>query len=314
MSTLLLDRTQTGAALDPIELLPLLTRALVAISRDEVSAPDRIAARSPAGLLAAMPAYVPGLGMAAKLTSVFASVGPTGGSAHRGLVLLVDDADGTPIAVMDAEAVTAIRTAATATLAMQALARPDATRIAVVGAGAQARAQLRMLAAVGSTASVSLASRHPDRAAAAVADHPTAVAVESVREAVAGADVVFCCTDATAPVISHGWLARGAHVSSVGGSHGPEIDATSVARGSVFVEWAGAVTAPAPAGAHELRGTDPGRVVLLGAVLDGRHPGRRSAEELTVYKSTGHAALDVAAAVAANARALEAGIGSRLDL
>lgn len=173
MTMLLLDRTQTSAALDPTALLPLLRRALVAICREEVSAPARIAALSPDGLLGAMPAYVPGLGMAAKLASVFAT---PAGTTHRGVVLLVDDATGEPLALMDAEPLTALRTAATATLAMQALARQDVARIAVIGAGAQARAQLRMLEAISTTASIAVASRNPGRAADAARGHPQASA------------------------------------------------------------------------------------------------------------------------------------------
>jgi len=311
VTMLLLDRTQTTAALDPTALLPLLRQTLVAICREEVSAPARIAALSPAGLLGAMPAYVPGLGMAAKLASVFAV---PGGTAHRGVVLLVDEVTGEPLTLMDAEPVTALRTAATATIAMQALARPDASRIAVIGAGAQARAQLQMLDAIGSVASIVLASRSPERAALAVDGHLQASTASSVREAVDGADVVFCCTDAVAAVIRHSWLSPGAHVSSVGGSHGPELDVETVAQGSLFVEWTGAVTAKPAAGAHELQGIDPVRVGVLGAVLDGQHPGRRSPGELTVYKATGHAALDVAAAVAVHARARELRLGAYVDL
>jgi alanine dehydrogenase len=314
MTALLLDRTQTQSALDLTVLLPLVRRALVAISKGEVSAPARVAALSPVGLLGAMPAYVPGLGMAAKLASVFSAVGPDGRSAHRGVVLLVDEQSGEPIALMDAEPLTALRTAAAATVAMQALARPEPQRIAIIGAGAQARAQLQMLAAVGVTASIVVVSRQLDRATAAAATHPDAQAVDSVREAVEGADVVFCCTDAVSPVLNHDWLRTGTHLSSVGGSHGAEIDAESVARGSLFVEWEGAVTSRPTAGAHELQDVDPARCTLIGAVLDGSHPGRESVDGLTVFKSTGHAALDVAAAVAVHTRAKELGIGTTVDL
>lgn len=310
---LLLNRADTRVALDPMALLPSLVSALVAISRGDASAPSRVAATSPAGLLGAMPAYVPGLGMVGKLTSVFPQPGDEGRSTHRGVVLQVDEVTGEPIAVMDAEPVTAIRTAATATIAMQALARQTPQRIAVIGAGTQARSQLRMLAAIRSTASVVVASRHRDRAVMAASDHPGVTAVQSVREAVEAADVVFCCTDARTPVVDHGWLAPGAHLSSVGGSHGPELDQFSITEGSLFVEWPGAATELPPAGAHELIGTDPAQATMLGAVLDGAHPGRRSDTELTVFKSTGHAALDVAAAVSATRRARELGIGSRVD-
>lgn len=312
MTTLLLDRVETHRALDPAELLPLVREALVQISSGEVDAPPRVAAQSPAGLLGAMPGYVPGMGLAAKLTSVF-SVPGGGSSRHRGVVLLVDEACGEPLAIMDAEPLTALRTAASATIAMQCLAPPSVQRIAIIGSGAQARAQLRYLALSGTPADVVIASRNPEHARRAAAEHPSARALDSVREAVDGAEIVLCCTDAASPVVQDSWLARGAYLSSVGGSHGPEIDRESIERGALFVEWAGAATQPPPAGAHELQGVPAARVTLIGGVLDGS-TWARDGEELTVFKSTGQAALDVAAAVAAYRRATEHGLGQRVRL
>lgn len=296
---IVLDSAQTAAALDPLRVLDAVSAALVAISRDEVSAPPRIAALAPGGLLGAMPAYVPGVGLAAKLVSVFADPSAPGRSKHRGIVAVFDPADGRPLAVLDAEPLTAVRTAASATVSMQHLAAPGYSRVAVVGTGVQARAQLALLSAIGCTASVVVGGRDSVRAASAASAFPGAVAV-SIEDAVRGADVVFCCTGATTPVLRREWLAPGAHVSSVGGSHGHELDAATIAEGSVFVEWTGAATAAPPAGAYEIQGRD---AVLLGSVVDGRHPGRRSADELTVFKSTGHAAFDVAAASVALASA-----------
>ena len=291
---IVLDRDQTAAALDPLRVLDGVRAALVAISRDEVSAPPRIAAFAPSGLLGAMPAYVPGVGLAAKLVSVFADPQHPGRSTHRGIVALFDDRDGRPLAILDAEPLTAVRTAASATVAMQHLAAAP-SRVAIVGTGVQARAQLRLLSAVGCAASIVVSGRSPDRARALAASFP-GVSAAPIEDAVRGADVVFCCTGATSPVIQRGWLAPGAHVSSIGGSHGHELDADTIREATVFVEWPGAAASPPPAGAYEIQGRD---VVLIGSVVDGRHPGRTSPDELTVYKSTGHAALDVAAAAVA---------------
>jgi ornithine cyclodeaminase/alanine dehydrogenase-like protein (mu-crystallin family) len=131
--------------------------------------------------------------------------------------------------------------------------------------------------------------------------------VGSFEEAVRGADVVCCCTDAGEPVIRFGWLSPGAHVSSVG--TGFELDPETVARGSVFVEWRGAVENPPPAGARELQGLDPAPITEVGEVLSGAHPGRRSDDEITVYKSTGHAVEDAAAASLVYQRARTRGVG-----
>lgn len=287
---IVLDRERTAAALDPVRVLDAVSQALVAISRDEVSAPARVAAFSPAGLLGAMPAYVPGLGLAAKLVSVFADPAAPGRSTHRGIVAVFDPVDGRPVAILDAEPITAVRTAASATLSMRHLANPSPSKIAVIGAGAQARAQLAMLAAIGCPATVVVGARDLSLSWLEGLD---GIGADSIEGAVRGADVVFCCTGAREPVIRREWLAPGAHVSSVGGSHGHEIDADTVRDGTLYAEWPGAAASPPPAGAYEIQGCE---AVLLGSVVDGQHPGRRSASELTVYKSTGHAALDVAAA------------------
>ena len=123
-----------------------------------------------------------------------------------------------------------------------------------------------------------------------------------------------CCTDAREPVIRREWLKAGAHVSSVGGSFGPELDAGTLADGHVFVEWRGAATNLPPAGAWELQGFDIDRLTVVGEALSGVRPGRRSASELTVYKSTGHAVEDVAAARLVYDRACADGVGTQLPL
>lgn len=315
---LVLDRSRTAAALnpflaDPVALLDAVATALRAIGRGEDSTPPRIAARAPAGLLGAMPAHVPGLGLAAKLVSVFAVPDAPGRSAHRGVVALFDEHDGQLLALMDAEPLTAARTAAVATLSMRALARPNPARIAVIGAGAQARAQIALLTALHSDATVVVGARDPADAAALAAQHPRGSAT-GIRAAVENADVVFCCTGARIPVVHRSWLAPGTHISSVGGSAGPELDPDTVAEGTLFVEWAGAAGTPPPSGAHELQGTAGHGATLLGAVLDGRHKGRQHPDELTVFKSTGHGALDVAAAHVVHAFARTHRTGTVVDM
>ncbi len=308
---LLLDHDETRHALPFDELLMAVRTALVATSRQETSAPPRIAAFSPGGLLGAMPGYVPGLGLGGKLTSVFSVAGTEGRSRHGGIVALFDESDGTLQAIMSAEAVTAARTAACATAAFGALSPPDVQRIAVVGAGVQGNAQLELLAHLGLSAQVVVATRDP-RSAAATAEHHQVRAAPSIRAAVSGADLVLCCTDADSPVIDREWLRPGAHVSSVGGSRGPELDDATVMSGALFIEWPGAVSCPPPAGAHELQRVPAGRAHLIGAVLSGEE--ERPPGELTVFKSTGYAALDVAAAATAFARASERGLGSSVSL
>ncbi|MGW2821895.1 ornithine cyclodeaminase family protein [Streptomyces sp. NPDC001443] len=292
---LVLDRAATTAALEPHRLMAAVSDALVAVAHGQASVPPRIAAFAPSGLLGAMPGYVPGLGLAAKLVSVFADPEHPGRSSHQGIVALFDADDGRPLAVMDAEPVTAWRTAAAATHSALALARPGP--VVVVGTGAQARAQVALLAALRPAEPVTVAGRDPAAARAVAGLHPAGRAADGIEAAVRTAATVYCCTGATRPVLRRDWLAPGTHVSSVGGSHGPELDADTVADAALFAEWPGAAATAPPSGAHELQDLPPGRAVtLLGSVLAGEAPGRRSPDLLTVFKSTGHAALDVAAA------------------
>lgn len=313
-----LDAAATRAALsDSAALAEALGRALVAIARGEASVPARVAAFAAHGLLGAMPGYVPGLGLAAKLVTVFDDPARPGRSSHQGVVVVFDETDGRPLAVLDAEPLTALRTAATSVLALRTLARPEARRVALVGTGTLATAHLELLAG-DPRWSVTVAGRGAERAAelARRFDVPSAASIE---DAVRGADAVVCCTGAREPVLAASWLAPGTFVGSIGGSQGPELDAETVRAARVFVEWAGAATEPAPAGAHELQGLAPGRARLLGTVLadasaghsgsdgsdatgdDGAYGayGGHDADGLTVFKSTGHAALDVAAAAVA---------------
>jgi ornithine cyclodeaminase/alanine dehydrogenase-like protein (mu-crystallin family) len=300
-----LGHDETRAALADREALTgMVARALIAVARGQASVPARIAAFAEHGLLGAMPGYVPGVGLGAKLITVFDDPARPGRSSHRGVVAVFDEHDGRLLAVLDAEPLTAARTAACATLALRALARPEARRVTVLGAGTQARAQLELLAGDGRW-QVTLAGRDAGRVAALAGRYDVAAA-PSIEAGVREADAVLCATGAHAPVLRRDWLAPGAHVGSVGGSQGPELDAATIAAGSLFAEWPGAVASSPPAGAHELQGVDPDRVTLLGAVLDGTHPGRRDERELTVFKSTGHAALDIAAAAVARAALLGA--------
>jgi ornithine cyclodeaminase len=153
-----------------------------------------------------------------------------------------------------------------------------------------------------------VASRSRGSAIALAARHPAAT-VLSFEAAVRGADVICLTTDADHAVIDPSWVSPGAHVGSVGNR--AELH-TGFTNGTVFVEWLGAALSAPPAGAVELQGIDPARVVELGSVLTGAHPGRTSADEITVYKSTGHAIEDAAAARLVLDEAVAKGIGLRL--
>ncbi|MEP6753311.1 MAG: ornithine cyclodeaminase family protein [Candidatus Dormiibacterota bacterium] len=311
---LYLSQADVEGLLEVDPMLEAIARALILFSSGVTSVPPRSAARAPDGLLGVMAGYVPGVALEVKLVSVFPGNHGHGVPSHQGLIALFDEKDGTPLALMDGTRITAIRTGATAAVATRTLARQDARVLAILGAGVQGGSHLETFTHVRDFTEIRIASRDHASAALLAARHPLARVAASFEEAVRGADVVACCTDARQPVIRREWLDEGAHVSSVGGTFGPEIDSDTMAAGKVFVEWRGAATNAPPAGAHELQGMDTSTITEVGEVLAGTKPGRTFEQEITIYKSTGHAVEDAATASLVFARALAEGVGRRLPL
>jgi alanine dehydrogenase len=312
---LYLCRADVERLLDIDAMLEALAKALVIFSSGITSVPPRTAARVPdLGLLGAMAGYVPGVALEIKLVSVFPGNHARGIPSHQGLIALFGEDDGRPLAVMDGAYITAIRTGGTAAVAAKALARDDARVLAILGAGVQGGSHLETFTRVRDFDEIRVASRDGAKASALAARHPKARVAGSFEEAVRGADVVACCTDAREPVIRRDWLEPGVHVSSVGGTFGPELDRETLAAAKVFVEWRGAALNAPPAGAHELQGMDADATTEVGEVLAGTRPGRTSDRDITVYKSTGHAVEDAATARLVYDRALAEGAGVNLPL
>jgi alanine dehydrogenase len=288
---LVLGQQEVSRLLDVDVLLERLERAFVELSAGRASVPPRVAAFVPErGLLAAMPGYVDGV-LAAKLVALFPGHDPS----HQALVAVFDAETGTPEAMMDGTHITAVRTGASSAVATRVLAREDARVLAVLGAGVQGRSHLDAVRRVRTFSEVRVASRTHEHAHALAAE-TGATAVESFEEAVRGADVVCCCTHASEPVLRREWLAPGTHVCSVGASQeGPELDPETVTAGLLCIESRVAFEPP-PAGSFELQDLDPSGAVELGEVLAGTRRGRTSDDEITVYKSMGHAVEDAAAA------------------
>ena len=308
---LFLSETEVRGLLDLDELTDALAEAFRDLSRGRAVVPARTAAATPQGFLAAMPGYLPGAALEAKLVSVFPGNHERGLASHQALIAVFDEDTGAPVAIMGGAYITAVRTAAASAVAARILAVDDARVLAILGAGVQGRSHLQALVRVRQFRDIRIASREPEHAAALAAEHPRGRVVPAFDEAVRGADVVCCCTDAGQPVVDARWLQRGAHVSSVGS--GAELDPAIVDHNRVFVEWRGAAQHPPPAGAHELQGMDADRVTELGEVLLGTRPGRTDAGEITVYKSTGHAVEDAVAARLVLDEAQRRGAGLRLD-
>lgn len=309
---LVLSRADVRRLLDLDQLLNALERAFVDLSAGRASVPPRIAAETERGLLAAMPGYADGI-LETKLVSVFAGNHEVGLPSHQATIALFDDATGKPLALMDGTEITAVRTGAASAVATRALARPDARVLAVLGAGVQARSHIGAATRVREFAEVRVASRSAEHARA-LADEMGGTACASFEGAVSGADVVCACTDAAQPIFAAELLEPGMHVTSVGASRdGPELDPAVMRRGLLAVESRVAFE-PYPAGAHELQGLDPHEAVELGEILAGTREGRTSPQQITIYKSMGHAVEDAAAAGLVYRRALEDGVGTEVEL
>ena len=309
---LFLGRADVESLLDLDELMDALEAVFVELSEGRASVPPRVAAIAPGGFLAAMPGHVGGT-LEAKLVTVFAENESRGIASHQALIALFDPATGTPLAVMDGTHITATRTASASALATRLLARENVSVLALLGAGVQGQAHLQLVPRVRDFAEIRIASR-TEAHARELAEKSGARACTSFEEAVRGADVVCLCTDSSTPVLDAGWLSPGAHVTSVGASQqGGELDAGTVRAGLLVVESRVAFEPP-PAGAAELEGLDPEEAAELGEILSGSRAGRTSDEQITVYKSMGHAVEDAAAARLTYTRAREKGVGIEVEL
>ncbi|CCG04283.1 ornithine cyclodeaminase family protein [Blastococcus saxobsidens] len=295
-------------------ILDDVERALENIAAGEARWPRRTAIDIDGNRLLTMSGYAPLVGLGLKCVSSYPSNAGNDLPAHQGLVILFDPENGTPVCLLDGSEFTAMRTAVCSAVAARRLARADASRMAVIGSGAQARGHVQVLSSVLDVDEVRIAARNPAAAASLAGRYPGAGATSSIEEAVRGADIVVLCTASPVAVLDPSWIAPGAHISSVGcaapdGELGPDL----VRSGRVFVESLDALEPP-PVGAPDLRASAPGEVTLLGDVLMGVEPGRRVEDEITIFKSCGHALEDVAVARALYRASIDRGMGADIGL
>src|SRR6476661_7156309 len=235
---LVLSRDDVRALLDLDALIAALSPAMADLSAGRASVPDRIGALVPEhdGRLMAMPGYVPSLGaLVSKLVTLFPHNAGTRFPTHQAVIAVFDPETGAPAALLDGTEITAVRTGACSALSAQLLAREDASVLAVLGTGVQARSHARALTRVRPIRELRVAGRDPAKAQALAAEMAkelgiTARAADSYREAIAGADIVCAATHASEPVVRREWLSPGTHVTSVGyNPAGRELDDATVA-------------------------------------------------------------------------------------
>jgi ornithine cyclodeaminase/alanine dehydrogenase-like protein (mu-crystallin family) len=318
---LVLSEADVRQLLDMESCIEAMEEILSALARGELFQPLRSVGRPPdaAGLIGLMPAYRGGDASAYALKEIVVTPdNPTRGlDAHQGAVLLHDGADGQLVALLNASPVTEIRTAAVSAVATRALARSDAERVAILGAGVQARAHVHAMRAVLDDPEIRIWARNLD-AAERLAAEVEAVVAPSPDAALFGAEVVCTTTSSRVPIVEHRWFASGAHINAVGSGMPTtrELDTETVAASSLFVDRrestlneAGDYLIPAAEGA-----IGPDHIKAeLGDVLVGTHPGRESDGELTLFKSLGLAVEDLASAELVVRRAREQGVGSEVE-
>ena len=309
-NVLILNSTEIKLLLPMQECIEIMSDALQDLSRGEVIQPLRMVVRPPdaKGVMAMMPAYRRGDESVFGLKAIcFFHGNPAfGKDAHQGCVLLSSGETGELRAIMNASTITELRTAAVSAVATRLLSRSDASNLAIVGAGVQARAHLVALSSVRNIGRARVVSLNPNRPKQLAEEMRNTLPfpiepVSSVQEALEGADIVVTATSARQPVIKREWISAGVHINGIG-TYSPqarEIDSATMASSRIFVDRL--ESALNEAGDYLLAAEEgligPENIVAeIGEVLLGQKQGRTSNDEITVFKSLGLAVEDMACA------------------
>jgi len=323
----LLTEQQVQSLLPMADLVAAMEAALARFSAGEVLQPVRTVltvgpTRAYFGL---MPAYVPNPGsLGAKLVTVFSGNLAKQLPSHLATILLLDPETGSLQALMDGRYITEARTAAVSAVSARFLAKPDASTLAILGTGVQARSHLEAYAEVRGLKDVRVWSpkeRSRERFVSDMSGHVAAPirAMATAEQAVRGADLIVLVTSSATPVIESAWVGPGAHVVSVGACRPDqrEMDPALVARARLYVDSRAAALVES---GDVVMGISEGRFTVshvqgeLGEVVLGRVQGRTADDQITVFKSLGMAVEDVVAADLVLRRAAETGAGTELTL
>lgn len=327
MATRILSQADVTSLLDMGECIELMASTLAALARGEAVAPLRSVTMLPGGrsAFAMMPAYLGGdRSLGAKVITFVNDNHGTEHDSHQGAVLVFEPRHGSLVAIVDATAITTIRTAAVSAVATRLLAREDASVLAILGAGVQARAHVDAIAKVRPIRELRVWSRSTAHARS-LASHAAerygleAKACSTAAAAVEGASIVCTATSATEPVLEGTWLSPGTHVNAVGACvpSAREIDTATVVRSRLYVDRRdsalhepGDILVPLKEGAMT-----PDHIVgEMGELLIGKAPGRTHDDEITLFKSLGLAVEDLASAEHVYRCACDRQVGTELDL
>ncbi len=302
----------SAAALESSLAIAPLLQALRAAFQTGVSAPRRLhypiplPASDSEGTLLMMPAWIAGQHIGIKLVTVFPHNARQALPSVMGTYVLLDATTGAPLAMIDAPMLTLLRTAAASALAAGYLARPDSTRLLMIGTGQLAPYLARAHSAVRPIQEIIVWGRNTDKAQtmATYLARQTGLIVRAVSDlpsAVAQADIISCATLAKQPLLSGAWVQPGTHIDLVGGFTPTmrEADDACVQRASLFVDTRDGAMAEAGDIADPLQRGIIAPTDILADLFDltrGLHGGRQHRDEITLFKSVGHALEDLAAA------------------
>ena len=323
---LILSKSQVAQALPHRDCIPLMRQAMLAVSAGDVDMPLRRYLHIPdtSGKMTLMPGYTGGdiNSFGFKVVSKYPREQGSPYGTHVGAVMVFDKAQGTPVGFMHGGELTAIRTSSASALATDVLARKDAKRLLIIGAGEEARHHIAAVTCVRDFETVEVWARKIERAeqcaeaSSGLVNKPV-TATGDLEAAVAEADVICTVTSAQEPVLMGAWLTPGTHVNLVGAAipTSAEADTDVVTAGRYVVDYmpsamdqAGELLTAIEAGAF----SEDQVAGEIGQILAGEKPGRADDEEITVYKSLGVAAQDLAAALGAVAAAKEKGLGQAI--
>jgi ornithine cyclodeaminase/alanine dehydrogenase-like protein (mu-crystallin family) len=327
MEIRVLSAADVRQALPMGQAIEVMRSAFSQLSADQANVPLRSRLQTDKGLVLLMPAFLTqSRELALKLVSIWGDNPGRGLPAIVAMVTVLDPDTGLPLALMNGEELTAIRTGAGGGLATDLLARPDAKIVTVFGSGVQARAQLAAVCEVRQVQEVRIFGRTPLSVEAFIAEvktWPNAPAVVKIagsrKEAVEGTDIIITATNSDKPVFDGRDLSPGTHITAVGSyaPHMQEVDEVTIQYAKIVVDSVQACLAEAgdliiPLEKHIISKLDIHGE--LGAIVNGRIAGRESRDEITYFKSVGVAVQDAAAAAAVLRIAAEKNLGTMVQL
>jgi len=301
----IVEAREVREKLTPRVCVQLMKRALIALESGAASQPQRSIVKLPQGeAFGFMPAYM-GLDdcFGAKVITAFPQNAGTGYPSHMGYVMLFESRYGSLLGMADASVITEVRTGAVSAVATDLLARRDAGRLALIGAGAQARSHLEAIRCVRKITEVTVFDVNPDTSHRFAAEMSRAcrvpvTAVDSVRECVQEADIVCTLTPAREPYLQKEWIAPGTHINAVGAftPQTREVTGELVAASRLYADYIPAMQAECGeylTPLHEGLIEETHIVGSLGAVIVGEAPARGSDAEITLFDALGLAVEDI---------------------